>query len=290
MHRLAYYLLPTAYCLLPLAVRADDFDYYTNLVLTKAPEAKGAKELKRLTQDQMTDHDHILTDVTAAFLIVRTNEGRYSKLLVQPARRKLESGKTLPILLIDRFVTYREGEERAVQASGQNLNLFSGFHLNLDIGQVVPPEAGGDLRFVVAEDKQYVEPLGKAKLYILTEPLPEAKPKQGAKVVVGPTFEPSYFNGTYKLYDDGRRAGTLKLAVGSDGDVTGSYYSGKDGQKYEVTGKIGAPKHSIQFVIKFPRTEQTFQGWLFTGDAKAITGSSRMQARETGFYAVRVEE
>jgi hypothetical protein len=29
---------------------------------------------------------------------------------------------------------------------------------------------------------------------------------------------------------------------------------------------------------------------LFTGDAKAITGTSRLAEREAGFYAVRVED
>ena len=74
------------------------------------------------------------------------------------------------------------------------------------------------------------------------------------------------------------------------GDVTGAYYSDKDGQKYEVRGKIGSPAYAIQFTVKLPRTEQTFQGWLFTGDGKAMAGSSRMLEREAGFYAVRVEE
>jgi hypothetical protein len=29
---------------------------------------------------------------------------------------------------------------------------------------------------------------------------------------------------------------------------------------------------------------------MFTGDGRAITGSSRLQDRETGFYAVRIED
>jgi hypothetical protein len=50
------------------------------------------------------------------------------------------------------------------------------------------------------------------------------------------------------------------------------------------------PPHSVEFTVQFPRSEQTFKGWLFTGDARAITGSSRLGEREAGFYAVRVEE
>jgi hypothetical protein len=80
------------------------------------------------------------------------------------------------------------------------------------------------------------------------------------------------------------------LKVDDDGSVSGAYYSDRDGQKYELHGHVGTPPHSIQFTVKLPRVEQTFQGWLFTGDAKAITGSSRMADREAGFYALRVED
>jgi len=71
---------------------------------------------------------------------------------------------------------------------------------------VVPEKLGGDLRFVNDGGKAYLEPLGKAKLYLLTKPLPEATPKKTAKLVVGETFEPRYFNGSFKLHDDGRRS------------------------------------------------------------------------------------
>jgi hypothetical protein len=127
-------------------------------------------------------------------------------------------------------------------------------------------------------------------LFLVTKALPDVAPKPPEKVRVGETFETRYFNGSYKLYDDGRRSGTLNLKVEDDGTVTGSYYSDKDGQKYEVSGKVGTPPHSIRFGIKFPQTEQTFQGWLFTGDARVLTGTSRLAEREAGFYAQRIEE
>jgi hypothetical protein len=146
-----------------------------------------------------------------------------------------------------------------------------------------------DVRFVAVDGKVALEPLGKAEMFIVTRPLPGAKPKKSPKVVIGAAFEPRYFNGTYKLYDDGRRSGTLHLKVAADGEVTGAYYSDKDGQKYEVEGKVGRPNHMIQFRVTFPRSMQHFQGWMFTGDGRAITGTSRLQERETGFYALRQE-
>jgi hypothetical protein len=268
---------------------ADAFDRYTNFILTKAPEAAGVQEVKQLTPELISDNDRVLSGTQGALVIVKTNDGRWAKLLVEAAFQK-KDGKQLPILLIDRYVTYKEGQERAIQASGHNVHLYEGFQFSLDLGQVVPAAMGGDLR-LVADKKSgsHVEPVGGAKMYLVTRPLPGTEPPKTTKLVVGETFEPRYFNGTYKLYDDGRRSGTLKLKVENDGEVTGSYYSDKDGQKYDVSGKLGTPKHTIQFTIKFPRTEQVFQGWLFTGDARAITGFSRLQERENGFYAVRVE-
>jgi hypothetical protein len=274
---------------LPCIARADAFDRYLNPVLRKVPGADGVREVKRLTPDDVADEQRVLPDSTGALVVVQTNDGRWSKLLVQSARQKLADGRRVPILLIDRFVTFQEGTEQTVQASGKNVSLFPGFRFSLDLGQVVPAELGGDLHFVAEGGKVSTEPVGKAKLYLLTKPLPAAAPRKAPKLVVGDTFEPRYFNGTYHLFDDGRRSGKLVLKVEAGGEVTGSYYSDKDGAKYDVHGKLGTPANTIQFTVKFPRTEQTFQGWLFTGNAQALTGYSRMLDREQGFYAVRVE-
>jgi hypothetical protein len=275
---------------LPLAARADAFDNYTNPLLEKVPGADGVKEVKQLTPDLLGDHDRVLPGITAALVVVKTNEGRFAKVLVLSAQQKLDGGRRVPILLLDRFVTYKEGSDQTVLASGKNIYLFPGFRFSFDLGQVVPEALGGDLRFTAEGDNIAAEPIGKAKIYLLTKGLPEAAPKKGAKLVVGETFEPRYFNGTFRLYDDGRRSGKLKLEVAANGEVTGAYYSDKDGEKYEVQGKVGMPPHTITFTVKFPRSVQVFQGWLFTGDARVLTGSSRLLEREAGFYAVRVEE
>jgi hypothetical protein len=287
--RLFASLLTGLICAYP-ARGADVFDYYTNPVLARLIETKEAQEIKQLTPSLIAENDRVLPRTASAFLVVKTNGGRYAKLLVQVARQKIDAERSISMLLVDRYVTYKEGEERTVQAGGKNLFLFPGFRFNLDLGQVVPEELGGDLRFVVEGDKTYTQPLDKARLYLVTKALPDVVPKKGPKLVVGETFEPRYFNGTYKLYDDGRRSGSLTLKVEEDGSVGGSYYSDKDGAKYEVHGRVGMPKHSIQFAVKFPRSEQVFQGWLFTGDGQVLTGTSRLLEREAGFYAKRVEE
>ncbi len=266
---------------------ADAFDNYNNRTLAKLVDGKHVQEIKQLTPNTILEHDRVLPGLPSAFLIVRTNGGRYAKLLVQPGKQKLDAERSLPILSIERFVTFKEGEEQTRLASGSNQSLYAGFRFSLDLGQVVPEELGGDLRFVVEGDKIYTEPVGKAKLYIVTKHDPTVEPRKGGRFVMGPTFKPEYFNGTFQLHDDGRRSGKLVLKVEEDNRVSGSYYSDKDGQKYEVHGKIGSPGHLIEFTIKFPRSEQTFRGMLFTGDGKAIAGTSRLAERESAFYATR---
>jgi hypothetical protein len=276
--------------ILAAAARADAFDEYTNPLLNKVQSGDAAKEMKRVTDDDLLNNDRVLNGVDGTTLIVRTNDGRNAKLLVHPARQKTDATHSVPTLYIDRYVAYKEGEERTIAASGKKLALFPGFRVSFDMGQVVPEELGGDLRFVVDGDKSWAEPVGKAKLYVLTKALPEATPNKPEKVVIGDKFDPKYFNGKFKLYDDGRRSGELVLKVDDDGSVTGSYYSDKDGAKYDVRGKVGMPDYAIHFTVQFPRAEQTFQGFLFTGDGKHLAGTSTMNEREAGFYATRVEE
>jgi hypothetical protein len=284
------FFLPTALLLLAShSANADYFELYTNDLLAKIPNAEGVRKVKELTPELLVEHGRVLPNIRAAFVVVKTNEGRYSKLLVQAGGQKL-GDKTQPILSIERFVTFKEGEERTILAEGKSIRLFQDFQFSLDFGQVVPASVGGDIRLVVTEAKTYVEPIGKAEIYLVTKPLADVAAKKSDKVIVGATFERQYFSGAYKLYDDGRRTGKLVLKVGPGGDVDGWYYSDKDGAKYEVTGKVGDPNHTIKFRVQLPRAAQEFQGWMFTGDGRAICGISRLLEREAGFYATRIED
>ena len=261
--------------------------------MAKAISEGQAKEFPELTGDQIADHGNVLPDSSGTFMIVRTNEGRLTKLLVQSARQRTGMETTLPILLIEKYLTIREGTEKAARASGQNVQVYGGSRYHLDLGQIVPEKAGGDLLVEDIEGNPggiKVKPIGKAKLYLLTKAIPDVVPKKSPRLVVGEKFETRYFNGKYKLQDDGRRSGTLTLEVNDEGEISGSYYSDKDGQKYDVKGKIGTPTHALSFVIKFPQVEQQFNGFLFTGNGKVIAGTSKLQDRDTAFFAERIEE
>src|SRR5262249_36260162 len=122
MHRIAPILVTLLFLVSEQSARTDAFDNYINPILMKAPAADGAKELKQLTPDLLAEHNRVLANITASLVVVQTNEGRWSKLLVQAARRKTtdEPPQQIPILLIDRFTTYKEGQDRAIQASRTN--------------------------------------------------------------------------------------------------------------------------------------------------------------------------
>jgi len=279
-----------AVLLVPTLVHADPFDHYFNKLLAKMPEMKSVEKVAKVTSEMMIDH-RPLAGIASTFIVVKTNDDRFAKLLIQSAWQKVSDKQKPPIIIIDRYVTFREGEERTIHASGQNVRLFAGFRFSLDIGQVVPKDVPADLHVGVDKDEVYLEPVGKAEIYLVTKHLPEANPPKTGKLVVGEKFEMTYFNGAYKLYDDGRRSGTIHLKVAENGAVTGHYYSAKDGAKYEIDGKVSnTPKHLVEFVVSYPRTSQAFTAYLFTGDGKALAGFSRMNGRETGFYALRIDD
>jgi len=269
---------------------AEAFDLYTAPIIADAVMAGKFKALDELDAEAMIDHAGVVPQTTGAMLIVRTNEFRWAKLIVQPSRQRF--GKdVVPTISIERYTTIRELTEKAIHAQGQGVALFDRFHFSLDRGQVVPEQFAGDLKVVAdAKGNLRLKTVGMAKMYLVTEPLKLEAGNQAAKFVFGEPFEPRYFNGQFKLYDDGRRSGLLTLKVDEAGLVRGSFYSDKDNQKYDVDGKIKSPTHAIQFTIYFPRTEQTYEGMMFTGTGLAIAGFSKLQNRDAAFYALRVTE
>src|SRR5262245_57815158 len=268
--------------------RADLFDRITNADLATMLKSDGVKTVSEIPSAQLATNQ--IPGITGALIIVQTREGRYCKLIVQAGQQKIGDDRH-PMILIDRFATFKEGDERATVAKGGSIQLFIGVQFNADLGQVVPPAIGGDLELSGGPElaKVTLKAVDPAKMWLVTK-LPKLGPEPGGKLVIGETFEPRYFNGAYKLHDDGRRSGILNLDVDeAAGSVTGSFYSDKDGRKYEVTGKLGTVRHQIQFSIRFPQTEQQYHGFMFTGDGRAIAGISKLKDRETGFYALRIE-
>jgi len=108
----------------PVLVRADNFEEYTNQVLQKMVDDGFCKESDSISLKDIADLDSVLPGIQAGFIIVKTNEGRFSRSLVQFARQKIDANNATPMILLERFTTYREGEERTVLASSKNVALF----------------------------------------------------------------------------------------------------------------------------------------------------------------------
>ena len=145
------------------AAHADAFDDYDSLHLKKLLASAHAKKIQRIGRDDLVLAGDVLPKTKGVFLVVHTNENRWAKLLVHAAGQKIDKDASAPILLIERFVTFKEGEERAFVAQGVNVRLFHDFRFNLDIGSIVPAKPfAADLRFVDEGGKQFLESLGTA--------------------------------------------------------------------------------------------------------------------------------
>jgi hypothetical protein len=271
------------------AARADRFDDLSNPEIGRLIASGSAVAVESLTAAAAGQAPKLVGSQSAT-VFVRTREGRSAKLLIQFGYQKLSGGR-VPMALIDRFATFKDGEERTVIAKGGGTQLFAGLQFGLDLGQVVPPTIGGDLDVQVEGGQIVIRPANGAKLYLLSKPPDAPAPGAAGTAVTGGPIEPKHFNGRYKLFSDGRRSGQLTLTVTEpSGEISGQFYTDKDGRKYEVTGKLGPARHQVQLSIRYPQSVETLSGWLFTGDGQAIAGTSRLGDREAGFYATRMPD
>ena len=53
---------------------ADAFDNYINTILLKVPQAKTVEKIVKLTPELMVQHNRALPGITAAFIVVKTND------------------------------------------------------------------------------------------------------------------------------------------------------------------------------------------------------------------------
>jgi hypothetical protein len=279
----------TPFLLLAFLPAPDTFDRYTNPVLAQATDSAHVKAIPKLTPKLVADHHDLFQETGGVLLIVKTNAGNHAKLLAQFARQKVDPTKSVPMALLERATSYKPGAERAIQAVAPLVHLYNGFQFNLDLGQVVAPDVGGDLRYVDTPDGGYLEPVKDAKLYLVTKHLPGTEPKKPpGRTVLGEAFDPASIPGTYTLHDDGRRTAQLDLQLDAEGNLTGGYTSTQTGRRYDVTGKLTpTAKHQLTFQVKFPNSVQEFSGHVFTKDAAAIAGTTKLQGQEFAFYAVR---
>lgn len=231
----------------------------------------------------------VLRDTPSAFLVVKTDQGNYCRVLAVPALRKPArgNGDPVPILLLERFDTFEPGKASSRLARGAGLMLFDGFEVDLDSGQVVPVGQGGDLAFESGRNGDPAlhvrEP---AKMYSLTKPLPPEPAAPGPSP--GKAVLATDFAGRYNLFADGRFAGLIELQVNEDRLVSGRYRSDANGTSHPIAGEVAAePANKFVFTIKLPRIAQEYSGFLASDGKAVIAGSFTMLGKEYGFFAIR---
>ncbi len=268
----------------------DSFDLLNRPELAKLAASDSFAPVESLTIKQLAEADGRLSGTTGTLLIAKTNQGRWARILISQARQKVDAEKSVPILLVERFATCMDSEDRALVQSGKDIRLFAGFRFSLDLGQVVPAEIPADFEITPNENLLNLKSLKGASLWIVKKEIAPAKPVKPGSIDNTKPLGVHWFNGHYRLFDDGRRMGRLEIEADKDGNLSGALYSEKDNKRYELFGKVAMPNHTAQFTVRFPRSEQYFQAWLFTGDGSALAGTTRFGERETGFYATRIRD
>jgi hypothetical protein len=274
------------FCLsLPLVAAADDFDLYTGSVLAKAPSSDLAKPVEKLSYNEILRAAPVLHESSGCFVVVRTDDGNWSKLVLRAAIRK-QGDAEQPIIVLERFLSLRPGTDAGRLAAGKDVYLFDKFRFNLDIGQVVPSGNGEDLVFHKQEGGGSLEATEKSKMYVLRGPLVSRPAGDGAGPSRGPVV-PEDVAGQYRLVADGKWSGRLTINVSKSGEIFGSYVSDQSGGDYPVTGFVARPPHHVKFSIKLPAAEQEFDGRFWTRGKNAMAGTVTLTGLEFGFVAIR---
>lgn len=262
-------------------------------------ERHGPQLVKRLAEDGEAARQVTMADaakikplaptIGSPCFVVRTDEGGYAKLLAAWGLKKgKNSEKPMPVLLIERYVTYRGDRLDLTSATGKDVMLFPGFGFNLDIGQVVPEGQGADILFTT--DGELVA-ADKAKLVILNGSQLPAADKTARK---DPNDHEGVladdFTGSWKLNADGRWLGEVTLKVTENGKATGSFTSEESKNAYDITGQTGASPHNLKLEVFLANTQLSMDAYLWTKDKSQMAGTVTMTGRKFGFVATRVSE
>ncbi len=262
---------------------ADVFERHRSEALRKVVET--APELDSLSLEQAIMLKSLSPTITSPCVVVRTNDGNLAKAQLAWGFRKGPGGEAIPVLLIERYVTYRSDREDVAAAAGQDIMLFAGFALNLDIGQIVPEGQGGDITLT---PKSILKPLDSARLYgldgsQLAEEVddPAGDPRDHEGVL------PRDFAGKWTVSVDGRWRGEWDLKVVDRGRIQGKYVSEDSRSSYDLTGRIAALPHNLKLDLHLDNATQSFDAFLWTKDKSTMAGTTILSGRKFGFHAVR---
>lgn len=266
-------------------LHADVFDRHTSDYLRKvAEDSAGLTEISLTDLHKLTPLSRTETTPVAVF---RTSEGNWTKASITWAFRRTDEG-LLPILTIERFVTYRNDLTDVAQAAGKNVMLFEGFAYDFDIGQVVPAKQGGDITFA---GKKLIETLNGTKLWGLDgSQLPQPADDETPDPADHQGVLPVDFSGAWNVSIDGRWSGTMRLKVDKGRLLSGTFISDETKSTYEVFGRVASPPQHARLTIKLDNAQQDVECYLWTTDKSAMAGTSSLAGQDFGFYATREKE
>jgi len=264
------------------SLQADVFDRHTSEYLRKvADKSEGLTEISLTDLHKLQPLSKTETTPVAVF---KTSEGNWTKAAVTWAFRRTDDG-LLPILTIQRFVTYRNDSSDVAKAAGENVMLFEGFAYDFDIGQVVPAEQGGDIKFT--GDKS-LETLNGAKLWgVDGSQLPAEEKTETPDPTDHAGVLPADFAGVWNVSIDGRWSGTMRLKNDKGRMLTGTFISDETKSTYEVFGRVASPPQHARLTIQLENAQQDLDCYLWTKDKSAMAGISSLAGQEFGFYATR---
>lgn len=265
------------------ALRADVFDdhtaYWLKQVIDKSPSTAA------LTMKDGAKLKPIGRRLSSPCVVLKTDEDNIVKALVTWGLRKGKDGP-LPVVVIERFVTYRGDRQNITAASGKDVMLFPGFAFNFDIGQVVPEGQGEDIKCVGEGTLEVVEP---SKLFALNGPaISTDSPEAQANPSSHEEVLPSDFAGSWHVRIDGRWEGRWELKV-DDRRIYGKFISSETKSEYEINGRLAALAHNVRLDVELANTSQSIDAFLWTKDKAAMAGTVVIADRKVGFYATRIK-
>ncbi len=273
------------FCVASGVSAADLFDRHALADLKQA--TKDASALEEISAATAAKWKPLSPRISAPCLIVRTNDGHWSKALLAWGQRKLKGREQpLPVLVLERFVTYRSDREGQTTASGKDVMLFAGHSFSFDIGQVVPTGSGADIEFT---ETGIVKPLGEAKLFALNGSQLAAADANKPTPDDHEGILPRDFAGTWKVSIDGRWTGTWEIGVDDQRTVLGKFTSDDTQSRYELYGKVANVPHQAKLEIDLANTNMSIDAFLFNSDKSTMSGTVVMANRKIGFVAKRQE-
>lgn len=262
---------------------ADVFDRHTLTELKRAIDEFPAAT--QITLKDVAKIKPLAATLSSPCVAVKTNSGNYAKCLVGWGLRK-GGEKPTPVVVLERFVTYRIDRPDLTTAAGKDVMLFPGFGFNFDIGQVVPIDQGADVKFTA---EGAFEPVGEAAMTpirgsMLAAPDPSAKHDPAASEAI----VPKDFAGSWRVDADGRWKGEWELTVDEADRVAGTFVSEELQNRYEMLGQLGQAPHQLKLTITLANTQMLVDGYLWTKDKSTMAGTINLAGRKFGFVAHRL--